>query len=106
MLPERPFAAVETMSAGREFEEFDRNAVAFHSGDKLTAVFRRHGFVIDGVSEKRGRSVGGDLCFVGIEGDEFRFWMAAKELVPRTGVRVFTHRDYRIDEPGEIGPAA
>ena len=78
MLPERSLTAVETMTAGREFEQFDRNAVGFHGGDKLTAVFRWHRFVIDGVSEKSGRSVGGDLRFVGIEIDEFSFWMESQ----------------------------
>ena len=79
--------------------------MGFHGRDKLTAVFRWHGFVIDGMREKCGWSFGGDLRFVGIAADEFRFWMETKEFVPGASVCVLAHRDDRIDEPGEIGSA-
>ena len=79
--------------------------MGFHGLDKLTAVFRRHRFVIDGMREKRGRSFGGDLLFVGIEADELGLWIRAKKFRPGAGVRIFSHRNNGIDEPGEIGSA-
>ena len=70
MLPERPLAAVETVTARGELKQFDRNAMGFHGRDKLAAVLRRHGFVINGMCEKRGRGVGRNLRFIGIKPDE------------------------------------
>lgn len=105
MLPERSFAAVKTMTAGRELKQFNRNAMDFHGRDKLAAVLRRHGFVINSMSKKSGRSVGRNLRFIGIKPDEFGLRIRTKEFVPGAGVRVFAHRDDRIDEPCEIGPA-
>ena len=105
LLPERPLAAVETVTARGELKQFDRNAMGFHGRDELAAVFRRHGYVINGMREKRGRSVGGDPCFIGIKADEFRLRIRTKQFVPGAGVRVFSHRDDGIDEPGEIGSA-
>jgi len=79
--------------------------MGFHGPDKLAAVLWRHGFVINGMSEKRGRSIGSDLRFVGIKLDKFGLRSEPKEFVSGACVRVFAHRDDWIDEPGEIGPA-
>ena len=105
MLPERPLAAVEAVTARRELKQFDRNAIGFHGRDKLAAVLRRYGFVINGMSEKCGRRAGRNLRLIGIELDEFGLRIGPKEFVPGAGVRVFAHRDDWIDEPGEIRPA-
>ena len=105
MLPEWPLAAVQTVTACREFEQFDRNAMGFHGCDKLAAILRRHGFVINGMREESGRSVGCNLRFVGIKPNELGLRLEAKQFVSGSGVSVFAHRDDGIDEPGEIGPA-
>ena len=105
MLPERSLAAVQTVTACREFEQFDRNAMGFHGCDKLAAILRRHGFVINGMREESGRSVGCNLRFVGIKPNELGLRLEAKQFVSGSGVCVFAHRDDGIDEPGEIGPA-
>ena len=93
------------MSARGEFKQFDRDTICFQGGGELAAILGRHGFVINGMRKEGGRSVGGDLGLVGIASDEFGLRIGSKEILPGTGVRIFTHGDNGVNQPGEIGPA-
>lgn len=58
---------------------------------KEHGIFHGHGLVFNGCPQEAGRSIGGDLQFVGQGTDQFWRWIGSEQINSRCRVREFPH---------------